>query len=111
MDENMEPPRRRGMLYENTYVWLIFVSCMDIMMTWVVLWHGGREVNVLARVILSHFGLPGMVIFKLGIVLGVVGMCEMIGRRNLETGRKVAKGAVLLSAVPVAGAVMLLVAQ
>src|SRR5438552_17567026 len=100
MGYNPAPPRR-GMLYENAYIWLIFVSCMDIMMTWVVLWHGGREVNLLAAAIVNRFGLPGMVLFKLILVLAVIGLCEVIGRRNLEAGRKFANVAVLLSAAPV----------
>ena len=110
MGYNPAPPRR-GMLYENAYVWLIFVSCMDIMMTWVVLWHGGREVNALAASIIKHFGLPGMVIYKLLLVVGVIGICEGIGRRNVQVGRRFAKGAVVLSTVPVVVAFVLLGAK
>jgi hypothetical protein len=87
--------------YENTYVWLIFVSCLDIMLTWVVLWHGGREANALAAAILHRFGLVGIVLFKLGVVVLLIGLCEWIGRHNRETGRKFARAAVALSVVPV----------
>jgi hypothetical protein len=106
--ENKPAPPRRGMLYENAYVWLIFVSSMDIMMTWVVLWNGGREVNALAAAIIRNYGLQGMVVYKLLLVIGVIGICEAIGRRNLRTGKRFAAGAVLLSAAPVVVAFVLL---
>ena len=102
------PPKSRGMLYENAYVWLIFVSCLDIMLTWVVLWSGGKEVNVLAAGIIHRFGLAGIVLFKLSMVLFVIGLCETIGRRNRETGRKFALAAVAISAMPVVVAFLLL---
>jgi hypothetical protein len=103
-----EKPPARGMRYENTYVWLIFVSCLDIMLTWIVLWRGGREANALAAAIIHHFGLPGIVLFKLTIVVLVIGLCEWIGRHNHLAGGRFARWAVALSAVPVVIAVVLL---
>lgn len=106
----MEPtdPSRAGMKYENAYVWLIFVSCLDILLTWIVLYRGGREANVLAAMIIRRFGLVGMVLFKLGIVLFVVAVCEAIGRRKPDTGRKFAHAAVAVSALPVVVGLILL---
>jgi hypothetical protein len=96
------------MLYENTYVWLTFVSCLDIMLTWIVLWRGGREANGLASAIIGRFGLVGIVLFKLAMVLFIIGLCEWIGRRRPETGRKFARAAVAISAFPVVLAFVLL---
>jgi hypothetical protein len=101
-------PSRRGMLYENSYVWLIFVSCLDIMFTWIVLWRGGREANGLAAAIIGRFGIVGIVLFKLAMVLFIIGLCEWIGRRSREAGRKFAKAAVVISAFPVGLAFVLL---
>lgn len=96
------------MLYENTYLWLIFVSCLDIMLTWVVLWTGGREANALANAIIHRFGLVGIVLFKLSIVVFVICLCERIGRRSPTAGRKFARAAVAISAFPVLVAFALL---
>ena len=97
------------MLYENTYVWLIFVSCLDIMLTWVVLHTGGREANALAAWIIARFGLIGIVLFKLSIVVFVIGLCEMIGRHSRTAGRGFVRAAVAISAMPVlVGFVLLL---
>ena len=93
--------RRAAMRYENIYVWLIFIAALDIMLTWVVLYHGGREANVLAATILDHFGLPGMVVFKFALVLVVIAVCEAIGQRSALTGLTFARWAVALSCVPV----------
>jgi len=89
-------------LYPNLYVWFVFVASLDIMMTWIVLWFQGREVNVLAHWVLNRWGLPGMVSFKFILVVFVVLICEVVGRRRLETGRGLARWAVALNSVPVA---------
>jgi hypothetical protein len=107
MVQSSEPPRR-AMKYENTYVWLIFVSCLDIMLTWIVLWRGGREANWLAALILHHFGLPGMVLYKLLLVVFIIAICEWIGRHNHSAGGRFARWAVAISAVPVMIALVLL---
>ena len=96
------------MRYENTYVWLIFISCLDIMLTWVVLWHGGREANAIAAAILRRFGLPGIVLFKLGIVVFLIAICEQIGRRDHQKGHTFARAAVAISVIPVILAIAML---
>src|SRR5437016_4766895 len=94
-------PRRRGMLYENTYVWFIFLSCLDIFLTWCVLYRGvGIEANALAAWVIAHFGRVGMVLFKLAMVIVVILVCEAVGRRNQAAGHKLAKAAVGLTGVP-----------
>jgi hypothetical protein len=92
-----QPPVR----YPNTYVWLVFLSAMDIMMTWVILWHGGREVNAIADAVLARFGLWGMVAFKFGFVVLVICICEEAGRRRDSAGKFLGRFAVVISCVPV----------
>jgi hypothetical protein len=94
-------PRSREMRYQNVYVWFIFVSALDIMLTWIVLFHGGREANLLANAVLHRFGLPGIVTFKFALVILIVVLCEIIGRRDHSAGRRLAKWALAISAVPV----------
>ena len=100
---------RSPVLYENHYTWFILVSALDVMFTWIVLHAGGREANALAAAVLNRFGLGGMVVFKFALVIFVIVLCEIIGRRSRSAGRRLATWAVGLTCVPLIIAVMLLV--
>ena len=104
----MDQPRRRDVLYPNTYLWLVFVSSMDIMMTWVVLHFGGYEANGLAALALQNHGLPGLVAFKFAFVTLVIVICETVGRRRRATGHKLAAAAVAITCFPVILAFLLI---
>ena len=106
--------RRAGLgqavLYPKVYVWYIFLAALDIMFTYLIIHPDlfvkefeprGTEVNPLADWIIQRWGLPGMAVFKLGIVLFVIGICEFVGRRKDRLGRTLAVWAVALSAIPV----------
>jgi hypothetical protein len=95
-------------LYENHYTWFVLVSALDIMLTWVILHAGGREANQLAATVLQQFGLEGLVIFKFALVILVIAICEVVGRKNLATGRRLASWAVALTCIPLLVAVALL---
>lgn len=99
---------RRPVLYENTYVWLVFLSAMDIMMTWVVLYFGGREANALADAVLRRWGLPGMALFKFAFIIVAILVAELVGRRDYAAGRTFARFAVLITCLPVLVAFALL---
>jgi hypothetical protein len=95
-------------LYENHYTWFVLVSALDLMLTWVVLQLGGREANGLAAAVLERFGLEGMIYFKFALVVFVIALCEIVGRRDRGAGRKLATWAVALTCVPLLVAVGLL---
>lgn len=92
-----QPPMR----YQNAYVWLIFISALDIMMTWLILYWGGREVNALADWVIQNYDLAGMIIFKFTVATFVVVLCELVGRMRDSAGRKLAIASVAISALPV----------
>ncbi len=98
------PPMR----YQSEYVWLIFVSSMDIMLTWKILERGGSEVNPVAREVIDMWGLPGAIAFKFALMLFVIIACEWVGRRKDRLGRRLARFAVAVSASPVAYSILLL---
>ena len=98
----VHPRRFSPALYENAYTWLVLVSALDIMLTWIVLLLGGREVNGVAKWVIERFDVAGVVAFKFSIVVFVVGLCEIIGRRNSAAGRRLAIASVALTCVPVA---------
>ena len=98
-------------LYPNRYVWFVLLSAMDVMLTFVILWMGGREANGIANAILQRFGIAGMTAFKFLIVIFVILLCELIGRRNDGAARRLAEWSIALTCVPVVVAFVLLLAN
>ncbi|MCP3904518.1 MAG: hypothetical protein GY715_12895 [Planctomycetes bacterium] len=97
------------MRYPNAYVWFVFVSALDIMLTWAILAAGGAEVNPIASRVISAWGLPGAIAFKFSVTIFVILVCEVTGRARWRTGRNLAYLAVGISSVPVIYSLMLLV--
>lgn len=91
------PPMR----YPILYMWFVFVSSLDIMLTWLVLdQHGGYEVNPIAASVIENWGLPGAIGFKFSLTLFVIIICEVIGRQRDRTARRLARWSVAVSAFP-----------
>jgi len=97
------------MRYQNRYVWLVFVSAMDVILTMLVLfvWKGS-EVNPVAESIIYGRGIGWAIAFKFAMMLTVVLVCEVAGRISDMTGRKLATAAVVINALPVAYTLVLL---
>lgn len=76
----------------------VLVSSMDIILTWLVLQLGGREVNPLAAAVIAHWGLGGAIAFKFSLMLMVIVLCEVIGRNRDATARRLAWWSVGVSA-------------
>ena len=92
---------RVPMRYPNEYVWLVFVSAMDLIMTWIILKrYGGYEANQVADFVITRFGSTGLVLFKFAIVMFVILICEIVGRQNESRGRWLARVGVGISALP-----------
>lgn len=98
------PPLR----YPILYGWFVFVSSLDIILTWLVLQLGGREVNPVAAAVIAHWDLGGAIAFKFSLMLMVIVLCEVIARQRETTARRLAKWSVAVSAVPPAYTMMLL---
>ncbi len=89
------------MLYQRAYLWLVLASAMDILITWAILFLGGREVNGVADAVIAFNGKWGVVLFKFAIVTLVIMICEHVGRKQPATGHRLAWAAVAISFVPV----------
>ncbi len=100
---------RAAAAFPDQYAWLVFVSAMDLMLTWLILQLGGREVNPVADWILAAAGHGGLVVFKFAVVVFVILVCEFIARRQWRTARELAWVAVIISALPVVAALAQLV--
>lgn len=90
----------KPILYPVAYRWAIFAASLDIICTWFILALGGAELNGVARRVIEAGGLPAMVAFKFAIVAAVFIICEFIGRRKHDTGRRLAAAAVALNCFP-----------
>ena len=89
------------MLYQTAYKWFVAVSAVDIILTWFILLLGGNEVNVLADAVIAHGGISSILIYKFCLVVFVVLICEVVGRRRPGVGRNLARAAVVITAIPV----------
>ena len=111
-----KPKRTKGisftdipeMRYQNSYALFVFVSCLDIILTWVILYRGGLEVNPVAKLVIDAWGPPGAIIFKLSLMLFVIIACEIVGRKSDLKGRVLALVAILISGFPVVWSLSLL---
>lgn len=101
--------RSPEMHFQNQYVWLVFVSSLDVMLTWKILDRGGTEVNPIAGLVIDAWGMHGAIAFKFAVMLGVVVMCEVLARLRVSAGRFLANAAVAISAFPVCWSLALLV--
>jgi len=102
-----DAPARRGpeVLFLDGHVWLLLVSAIDAVLTWLVLRQGGSEANPLANAVLETGGFPALLVFKFGMIGLVIVICEFVGRRCLTTGRRLIWTGVALSCIPIVAVV------
>jgi mannitol-specific phosphotransferase system IIBC component len=87
--------------YPRAYGWLVFISSMDIIMTWIIIVkHEGAEANPIARAVIDTFGSTGMILFKFALMVLVIVICEIVGRSRDILGRRLAWAGVVISALP-----------
>ena len=98
----------RHMRYPNAYAWLLLLSSMDIMLTWVILLFGGDEVNPIARWIIDHYNLTGMIVYKFVLIVFFIIICEIVGTLRDSTGWLLSKFSVVIACIPVVWAMYLL---
>ena len=90
-----------GVRFPNLYLWLVFLSALDVVLTRVILYFNGTELNPLAAWIIDRGGQLGMSIFKFVIVAFVIIICEYTATVNSRTARRLALAGCLITAIPV----------
>ena len=91
-----------SLLFQEEYVWLVFLAGMDIMLTWFILErHNGLELNPIAEMVISAWGLWGAIGFKFCLVLFVIIACEWISRDKAHIGKRLIWFSLAVSALPV----------
>ncbi|MFO0873533.1 MAG: DUF5658 family protein [Phycisphaerales bacterium] len=103
---------RRGslppVLYPNEYVWFVFFSSLDVMLTWAILKREGAEVNPFAKYVIDLWGLNGAIAFKFSLMIFVIIVCEWVGHTRHRAGQRLIRLCVLVSALPVVWSLFLL---
>ena len=105
-----DTPRKTLIPLQGETMFFIFVSAMDLLITLMLLWFSAEgslervrvvESNAIAKYMLAHWGLKGMVVFKLGVVSFVIFISQWIARKRLKTARWLLNFGTLLTGVVV----------
>ena len=92
------------MRYQQAYLWLLLMSSLDIMLTYLVLfvWEG-REVNPLAAAVIGsdYSGWNGAIVYKFSLVVLAIVLCEVVGRESDRLGRRLSIFSVAIATFPV----------
>ncbi len=122
-DRPASPPDRPGwrslpqMRYQNAYVWIVFFSFMDVLLTWLILLlaeGGAAEVNPVARFVIDGWGgvgglgMAGASGLKFTLVVLAIVICEIVGRSSDRKGRYLARILACIAAAPVVWSLWLL---
>lgn len=100
-----ETVRHGKLRLETETSWFVLASALDFAMTFIMLKHENPnfrfvESNPIARFFLDHWGINGLLAFKLGIVVFVVTLCQIIARHNPKSAKFVLYvGTAVVSAV------------
>jgi len=86
--------------FAKTYYWLIAVSFLDVVMTHVILRRGGSELNPLAAQVITFGGLPGMLTYKMLLLICLVLLCELLALSRLRFASIVTIGVTCLWSLP-----------
>lgn len=104
-----------AMRHENAYVWLVFFSALDVVLTRLILSVGTgeidsqNEINPLARLVIEQWGMLGASLFKFSLVIIVIIIAEFVTRLRPGTGKFLAWTSVGIGAFPVVWSLTLLV--
>jgi hypothetical protein len=112
-EENRQPPDtpqvsqlvkrllRGNLPLERETIVFVLTSALDIFMTWILLYTGRfRESNPLADYFIAHWGVKGMVYFKMGMTAFVCVLAQIIALKKPAYAEFVLKlGALVIAAV------------
>lgn len=91
-----------AMRYPNLYTWMLLLSTMDVLLTFLVLhvW-GGVEANPVAAGIIDKHGFHWAMTFKFAMTVLAILSCEWVGRKNDKAGRRLAIMCLIVVTIPV----------
>lgn len=87
---------------------LLLVSALDVLLTGAVLARGGHELNPVANLVLSHWDIFGLTVFKYAIVTFYIVLVQEIASRHWSAARSTMLAGIAISALPVGWSAYLL---
>lgn len=73
---------------ETETAWLLMVSVLDVVVTYLILRVGGREANPIANWFIRGWGVKGMVYFKFGVTAFVAVLTQIIAQQRPDVARR-----------------------
>jgi hypothetical protein len=87
---------------QNETTTYIFVSVLDIFMTYMLLRFGGIETNPIADYFFARWDIQGMIAFKMVMVAIVTVLAQIVGQKHLARGRFILRlGTIVVTGVVV----------
>ncbi len=109
--------RKRGFPLETEASWFLLACALDVVLTFLLLHMSASgqttvrivESNPLARWVIHHWGLPGMIAFKTAMSVLVVGIAFAVHRVRPLVARLLLVGGTIVVAAVVAYSVRMLI--
>jgi hypothetical protein len=83
---------KRDLVLGQEYFGFLLLSICDLFLTGYIFRNGGMEANGLPAWILKNWGLMGLALFKFGMVMFLIIICEVIAMFNIQRARFVILG-------------------
>ena len=77
----------RKLRFPTEYGLFVVVNLLDLFITMLFIRYGGGEANPAARWIMLSFGKTGFVVYKIVLMLVVIGLCEVVARKRIVMAR------------------------
>jgi len=91
MSENKPKKKKnvliRQVLFPTEYGLFIAANLLDLFLTMVFIRYGAGEANPFARWVILNAGKTAFAAYKLVLMLFVIGLCELVGRRRKGLAR------------------------
>ena len=77
----------RKMQFPTEYGLFVVVNLLDLFITMLFIRFGAREANPAAEWILLSFGKTGFIVYKVVLMLVVIGLCEVVAQKRKTMAR------------------------
>lgn len=95
--------------FPNRHLIFVTLGLCDFVQTCFILSLGGAECNQIALWMMQRWGLAGAALYKLSLVVLIIGIVEWTAFRDLSAARRLANYTLILGAIPAFVGMMLLV--
>jgi hypothetical protein len=76
---------KKPLTLQQEYLALLLLNLFDLFLTGWIFRQGGHESNRLANVIMAHFKLAGLAVYKVASVAVIIVLSEIVAQKHKET--------------------------